>query len=281
MIMSEELNDTLLGKGVIHMATFAVTTSDEIITRGKTLLERMARPGEKQGDVLDRMFRIIEEQEDGEAMKQGGIDVQALDASLANIRNMFLASVAGKEQIILEKDSKIAEVKKLKEQLEADLREKLASAITEKDAAVAQAEAAAKAAAQAIKDAQAAKEQAETANSLAAEKDRTISTLADKLSDAEFKLDGYGALLEKNSVSEEQIKELHRTISDLKKDHAVEIRELTAKLEKQLTDAEKDTALSVAKAVADKERELTALLREAEKEIARLQARIEVMEAHN
>ena len=51
------------------MATFAVTTSDEIITRGKTLLERMARPGEKQGDVLDRMFRIIEEQEDGEAMK--------------------------------------------------------------------------------------------------------------------------------------------------------------------------------------------------------------------
>ena len=198
-----------------------------------------------------------------------------------DIRNMFRASVAGKEQIILEKDSKIAEVKKLKEQLEADLREKLASAITEKDAAVAQAEAAAKAAAQAIKDAQAAKEQAETANSLAAEKDRTISTLADKLSDAEFKLDGYGALLEKNSVSEEQIKELHRTISDLKKDHAVEIRELTAKLEKQLTDAEKDTALSVAKAVADKERELTALLREAEKEIARLQARIEVMEAHN
>lgn len=263
------------------MANFAVNANDEVIAKGKDLLEKMARPGEKQGDVLGRIFRIVEAQKDGEAMKEGGVDVQALDASLANIRTMFLASVTGKEQIIAEKDGKIAEIKRLKDQMEADLREKLSVANMEKDAAVAQAEAAAKAAAQAIKDAQAAKEQAETTSNLAAEKDRTIATLADKLSAAEAKIAGYDDLVKRESEAQEQIKDLNRTMDTVKKDHDVVVRELTAKMERQISDAEKDTALAVAKAVADKERELTALLHEAEKEIARLQARIEVMETRN
>ena len=44
---------------------FAVSASDEIIAQGKELLEKMARPGEKQGDVLGRIFRIVEERQDG------------------------------------------------------------------------------------------------------------------------------------------------------------------------------------------------------------------------
>ena len=259
------------------MANFAVNASDEVIAKGKDLLEKMANPGEKQGDVLERIFKIVEEHKDGETMKKGGVDIQALDSALSNIRTMFLASVTGREQIVSEKDAKIDEIRTLKDQLEADLRDKLASAEMDKKTAVAQAEAAAKEAAQAVKDADAAKEQAETANRLAAEKDRTIATLAEKLRDAEGKLDGYDDLVGKNAETQEQIRELNRSISDLQKDHAAEIRELKTALERQISEAEKDTAL----AVAEKEREMTALLRESEKEIARLQARIEVMETRN
>lgn len=242
------------------MANFAVSANEDVITQGRNLLERLAQPGEKQGDVLGRIFDIVEQQEQGETMRQSGIDVQALDSSLANIRTMFLAAATGKEQIVAEKDSKIAEIKALKDKLEKDLRDKLEAADVEKKAAAEQAEAAAKAAAQAIKDAQAAKEQAETANRLVSEKDRTIATLADKLSAAEAKIEGYDDLMQKEAAAQDKI------------------RELQTRVERITSDAQKDTALAVANAVAEKEREFATQLRAADKENARLQARIEILE---
>ena len=242
------------------MANFAVSASDEIIAHGRELMAQMAQPGEKQGDTLERMFRIVAEHKDGETMKQAGVDVQALDASLSNIRNMFLAAATSKEQIVAIKDNIIAEVKNLKDQMEKDLREKLAAADTEKKAAEEQAEAAAKAAALAIKDAQAAKEQAETANRLVSEKDLTIATLADKLSAAEAKIKGYDDLMQKEAAAQDKI------------------RELQIRVERITSDAQKDTDLAVAKAVAEKDRELATQLRAADKENARLQARIEILE---
>lgn len=279
---------------------FAVNANDEVISKGKRLLEKMAKPGEKQGDVLGRIFDLVTERLDGETLTQGGVDVQALDSSLSNIRNMFLATVTGKEQIIASKDDKISEVKSLKDQMERDLREKLDTAKSEKDAAVEQAGAAARAAAQAVKEAQAAKEQAETANRLVAEKDRTIATLADKLSATEAKIAGYDDLMRKESESNDQIKDLLRTLEteknnyerqlqaekdaaeralvDAGKDRDAAIRELQAQMDWKISEAKKDAALATATAVAEKEREMTALLRSADKENAKLQARIELLE---
>ena len=279
---------------------FAVNANDEVISKGKRLLEKMAKPGEKQGDVLGRIFDLVTERLDGETLTQGGVDVQALDSSLSNIRNMFLATVTGKEQIIASKDDKISEVKSLKDQMERDLREKLDTAKSEKDAAVEQAGAAARAAAQAVKEAQAAKEQAKTANRLVAEKDRTIATLADKLSATEAKIAGYDDLMRKESESNDQIKDLLRTLEteknnyerqlqaekdaaeralvDAGKDRDAAIRELQAQMDWKISEAKKDAALATATAVAEKEREMTALLRSADKENAKLQARIELLE---
>ena len=89
------------------MANFAVNASDAVIAKGKDLLEKMANPGEKQGDVLERIFKIVEEHKDGETMKKGGVDIQALDSALSNIRTMFLASVTGREQIVSEKTQRL------------------------------------------------------------------------------------------------------------------------------------------------------------------------------
>lgn len=260
------------------MANFAVSANEDVITQGRNLLERLAQPGEKQGDVLGRIFDIVEQQEQGETMRQSGIDVQALDSSLANIRTMFLAAATGKEQIVAEKDSKIAEIKALKDKMEKDLRDKLEAAEAEKKAAVERFDSAAKMTAQALKDAQAAKEQADTANSLVTEKDRTIATLADKLSAAEAKIDGYDTLRQKEAEARETIKELRRDIETARADHERALADAEKDRERRISDAEKDAALAVANAVAAKEREITGLLREAEKENARLQARVEILE---
>lgn len=69
-----------------------------------------------------------------------------------------------------------------------------------------------------------------------------------------------------------------RALADAAKDHEVALRELQAQMERKISDAEKDAALAAANATAEKEREMTALLREADKENARLQARIELLE---
>lgn len=296
---------------------FAVNANDEVITKGKRLLEKMAKPGEKQGDVLGRIFDLVAKNLDGETLTQGGVDVQALDSSLSNIRNMFLTAVTGKEQILASKDSKIAEVKALKDQMEKDLRDKLDAAKNEKEAATVQAETAAKAAAQAVKDAQAAKDQAETANNLVAEKDRTIANLADKLSAAEAKITGYDDLVSKEADAQERIRSLLQTIeaskdaherqiadmerdhadalkaadralqtekdtseralADAEKDHTAAFRELQAQMERKISDAKKDAALEVANAVAETERKYMDKLREADRENARLQAEVSIL----
>lgn len=282
------------------MANFAVAAPEEIINQGNTLLERLAQPGERKADTLGRLFSMISDQIDGQTMKQGGVDVQALDASLANIRTMFLASVSGKEQIVSEKDAKIAEIKALKDQMEADLRTQLTAAKTEKEQAEAVSAAAAKAAAQAVKDAESAKEQAETANNLALEKDKTISTLADKLASAESKASGYDILKAEKENLQEKCKELERQLESEKaagqqalqnaeKEAEHKIAILTADYERKLSDAardlkdaKKDAGYALEKAVSAKERELEQKfhnqIRQADKENAKLQAKIETLE---
>lgn len=283
------------------MANFAVAASEEVINQGNELLERLAHPGERKADTLSRLFSMVSDRIDGEAMRQGGVDVQALDASLANIRTMFLASVSGKEQIVAEKDAKIAEIKALKDQMEADLRTQLAAAKIEKEQAEKISASAAKAAAQAVKDAETAKEQAETANRLATEKDKTISTLADKLSTAEEKAAGYNDLKTEKENLQERCKELERlleaekatgqkALKDAEKEADHKIAVLTAEYERKLSeadrdlkDAKKDAAFALERVVSEKEREmeksLSDQLRQADRENARLLAKIETLEA--
>lgn len=283
------------------MANFAVAASEEIINQGNVLLERLAQPGERKADTLGRLFSMVSDQIDGQAMRQGGVDVQALDASLNNIRAMFLASVSGKEQIVAEKDTKIAEIKALKDQMEADLREQVTAAKAEKEQAEKVSEAAAKAAAQAVKDAEAAKEQAETATQLVAEKDKTISTLADKLAIADEKAAGYNDLKTEKEKFQEKCKDLERqleaekaagqqALKDAEKEADHKIAVLTADYERKLSDAardlqdaKKDAAYALEKAVSEKEREIekqmSDQLRQADRENARLLAKIETLEA--
>lgn len=221
------------------MGNFAVNASEDVISQGKKLLEEYAEPGEKQGDVLARIFRIAAEKRDGETLKQGGVDVQALDASLSNIRSMFLSAVGGKEQIIADKDSKIDEIKKLKDQMEADLREKLITIKTERDQAVSATEEAITKVEQAGKEANDARGQLNTLENLVAEKEKTIATLAEKLALAESKAKGYDDLKQENES-----------------------------LKRQISDNAKDAALAQEKAI-----------RKVEIENAKLQAKIDLLEA--
>ena len=127
-----------------------------------------------------------------------------------------------------------------------DLQQKSSGLLEAKTTAEQTAAAAAKAAAQASKEAQAVKDQAETALKLIEEKERTIATLTDKLTAAEARASKYDELASALSAANEQLKELDHRLSNSKKD-------------------------------AELEREKA--LREAELQNARLQMKIEMLEA--
>lgn len=160
-----------------------------------------------------------------------------------------------------------------------DLQEKVEKMKIDKEKAEQLANVASQDAAQAIKDAKNAKERAEMVEKLVDEKDKTIATLATKVTDSEAKLNEYADLKKAEQKAQECIKEMERIAENQKKDHETEIRELQAEMNRKVVEAEKDAELAVAKAVAEKEREIRDLyeqkLRDADKENARLQVKIE------
>lgn len=212
------------------MSNFAVNASEATIKRGKDLLEKLKQPEDRQGDTLDRIFDIVEHQLDDETLLTNGVDSKALDASLTNIRNAFLSAVSGKSELIAQKDAEIAKVKSIKDDLEKDLRQQIADAKTAQQFAENALKDAQKDALQSEKEASSAKEQLETQRQLLAEKEKTISTLSDQLSDFKEKADQYDALSKENI-------ELKQKLSDMEKEAELQKERSARRQEQALTQA--------------------------------------------
>ncbi len=267
------------------MSTFAVNASDETIAKLSGIMDIFAQEGEKKADTLQRIFAIASKHVDGETMQAGGVDVAALDASLENIRAMFVAAVSGREQIVENCNARIAEIRDRKDRLEADLQAKITAAEEARAQAEKKEKAAAQAEAQALKEAEAAKKAAETNAALAAEKDRTILTLTKK-QDADAPIASLTAQIKAQKENYERIiadekKASERALNDARKDAETQVRELQAQMDRAVSDVQKDAALAQEKAVADAVREIRDKaqedLRTADRENARLQAKVELL----
>ena len=58
-------------------------------------------------------------------LKRSGVDTEALDASITNIRNLFTAALSGKEEIRAEYERRMAELRESNEELEKAIEEEL------------------------------------------------------------------------------------------------------------------------------------------------------------
>ena len=90
-----------------------------------------------------------------------------------------------------------------------------------------------------------AKKQADTAESLAAEKEKFNTILMTRWKEAKEKLAGYNDLKTSEQAAKEKIADLQRELEQIKKDHASE-----------LSTQQKDAAIALNHAVAEKEREM-------------------------
>ena len=267
--------------------------------------------GMNQAQGFDHMMQVMELNRAKAMVPNSAKDIESFEMYMKKIMEAYLKSVedynTARESAMEEFSSALTS----KDKIIASLQERNAQLQEDKKVAEQTATSASQAANQAVKEASVAKTQAETASKLADEKDKTIANLADKLSVAEEKAAGYDELKKSEETARGKIIELqkdmerleaesdrklkvsqeaadrtlkatqeasNRELAELKKDHETEIRELKTDMERKISDAQKDAALSCANEVAKKECEMNALIRESDKENARLQVQLESLQ---
>ena len=254
------------------MANFAIAADENVIARGNKLIEELQEPGEKKGVTLNRLFDLVSTHLQEDQLKRSGVDTEALDASITNIRNLFTAALSGKEEIRTEYERRMAELRERNEELEKNYKIKLGKLSSEKEEALRiyndlkelqeTAETARKAA----------EEQVASAVNLAKEKDKTNIMLMEKLRDAEQKAANYDTLEEENASLKQDVSNLQFKIKDYEKNEILHIREIEQLAKEKERDSATIEKLNIEKSEAQETiqselSEKTALLSKQEKEL--------------
>jgi chromosome segregation ATPase len=260
------------------MGNFAVSASEEIINQGNALLEKLQKPGDKKGDTLKHLFEIVEANIDTDQMQQGGIDTRKLDASLSNIRSMFVSMVGGQEEILASYQAKIDNVKALKDKLEEELTGKIAEAREAKEIAEKKADEATKAMEQALKDLKVAEDKATSSDALTAETRKNNETLQTELSKAKEQLAGYDDLKKSEFENKTAVINLRHELSEKEKEYTDALKSKEVECKHQIEQIQSSAELEKEKALIAKEREMNEKIRELDRENAKLQAQIEQLQ---
>lgn len=257
------------------MANFAIAADENVIARGNKLIEELQEPGEKKGVTLNRLFDLVSTHLQEDQLKRSGVDTEALDASLTNIRNLFTAALSGKEEIRAEYERRMAELRERNEELETNYKVRLGKLVSEKEEALRQYNDLKELQETAETARRAAEEQAASAVNLAKEKDKTNIMLMEKLRAAEQKAESYDALEEESSSLKQEVSNLQFKIKDYEKNELLHIKEL----EQLKKEKERDTATiekltqeksNMQESLQDELSEKSTLLSNQEKELSTL-----------
>ena len=208
------------------MANFAIAADENVIARGNKLIEELQEPGEKKGVTLNRLFDLVSTHLQEDQLKRSGVDTEALDASITNIRNLFTAALSGKEEIRTEYERRMAELRERNEELEKSYKVKLGKLSSEKEDALRKYNDLKELQETAETARKAAEEQAASAVNLAKEKDKTNIMLMEKLRDAEQKAGNYDTLEKEATSLTQRVSDLQLKIKDYEKNELLHIKEI-------------------------------------------------------
>lgn len=208
------------------MANFAIAADENVIARGNKLIEELQEPGEKKGVTLNRLFDLVSTHLQEDQLKRSGVDTEALDASITNIRNLFTAALSGKEEIRAEYERRMAELRERNEELEKNYKIQLGKLASEKEDVLRKYTDLKELQETAETARKAAEEQAASAVNLVKEKEKTNIMLTEKLRDAEQKAGNYDTLEKENASLKQKVSDLQFKIKDYEKNELLHIKEI-------------------------------------------------------
>ena len=207
-------------------ANFAIAADENVIARGNKLIEELQEPGEKKGVTLNRLFDLVSTHLQEDQLKRSGVDTEALDASITNIRNLFTAALSGKEEIRAEYERRMAELRERNEELEKNYKIQLGKLASEKEDVLRKYTDLKELQETAETARKAAEEQAASAVNLVKEKEKTNIMLTEKLRDAEQKAGNYDTLEKENASLKQKVSDLQFKIKDYEKNELLHIKEI-------------------------------------------------------
>ena len=208
------------------MANFAIAADENVIARGNKLIEELQEPGEKKGVTLNRLFDLVSTHLQEDQLKRSGVDTEALDASITNIRNLFTAALSGKEEIRAEYERRMVELRESNEESEKNYKIQLGKLASEKEDALRKYTDLKELQETAETARKAAEEQAASAVNLVKEKEKTNIMLTEKLRDAEQKAGNYDILEKENASLKQKVSDLQFKIKDYEKNELLHIKEI-------------------------------------------------------
>lgn len=261
------------------MKNFAISAKDEIADRGQEVLEKLrANDRETKADLFEKMLNLVETKIENNEMETNGIDTEALDASLSNIRALFIAATSGRNELKSSYDKKMAELKLQKDEVEKTLQNRLMDAKDEIKTLQERASGATLLKETALKNAAAAETKAQTLSDLAEELKKTNAKLQEELEAAQNQLESLDQTRNDLAEAKRKIKEMEMTLQSKKETYSASLAANEENYQMRLDMEKEKNKYAIEKAVNEavhqKETEMMDQIREMDRKIAVLEEQV-------
>lgn len=261
------------------MKNFAISAKDEIADRGQEVLEKLrANDRETKADLFEKMLNLVETKIENNEMETNGIDTEALDASLSNIRALFIAATSGRNELKSSYDKKMAELKLQKDEVEKTLQNRLMDAKDEIKNLQERASGATLLKETAFKNAAAAETKAQTLSDLAEELKKTNAKLQEELEAAQNQLESLDQTRNDLAETKRKIKEMEMTLQSKEESYSASLAANEENYQMRLDMEKEKNKYAIEKAVNEavhqKETEMMDQIREMDRKIAVLEEQV-------
>lgn len=261
------------------MKNFAISAKDEIADRGQEVLEKLrANDRETKADLFEKMLNLVETKIENNEMETNGIDTEALDASLSNIRALFIAATSGRNELKSSYDKKKAELKLQKDKVEKTLQNRLMDAKDEIKNLQERASGATLLKETAFKNAAAAETKAQTLSDLAEELKKTNAKLQEELEAAQNQLESLDQTRNDLAEAKRKIKEMEMTLQSKEESYSASLAANEENYQMRLDMEKEKNKYAIEKAVNEavhqKETEMMDQIREMDRKIAVLEEQV-------
>lgn len=261
------------------MKNFAISAKDEIADRGQEVLEKLrANDRETKADLFEKMLNLVETKIENNEMETNGIDTEALDASLSNIRALFIAATSGRNELKSSYDKKMAELKLQKDEVEKSLQNRLMDAKDEIKTLQERASGATLLKETAFKNAAAAETKAQTLSDLAEELKKTNAKLQEELEAAQNQLESLDQTRNDLAETKRKIKEMEMTLQSKEESYSASLAANEENYQMRLDMEKEKNKYAIEKAVNEavhqKETEMMVQIREMDRKIAVLEEQV-------
>lgn len=261
------------------MKNFAISAKDEIADRGQEVLEKLrANDRETKADLFEKMLNLVETKIENNEMETNGIDTEALDASLSNIRALFIAATSGRNELKSSYDKKMAELKLKKDEVEKTLQNRLMDAKDEIKTLQERASGATLLKETAFKNAAAAETKAQTLSDLAEELKKANAKLQEELEAAQNQLESLDQTRNDLTEAKRKIKEMEMTLQSKEESYSASLAANEENYQMRLDMEKEKNKYAIEKAVNEavhqKETEMMDQIREMDRKIAVLEEQV-------